>query len=58
VQAIVSGRDAKVDPGGCHPNPMLFWHVIRLLQEQNMSMKQCQIEIYKRDSAEVLGIEL
>jgi hypothetical protein len=39
------------------PEPILFWKVIRLLQEQGMSMRREEIEAFKLDSQKLLSMD-
>ena len=55
LDIIIRGETALEEPKE-PPTPMLFWDVVRLLQRQNMSMKQRQVEVYKKDCATKLGI--
>jgi len=55
-RVILNGEAAtleNVEP----PEPILFWRVIRLLQEQGMSMKREDVDTYKMDSQRLLQIE-
>jgi Domain of unknown function (DUF4365)/HNH endonuclease len=55
-RVILNGEAAtleEVEP----PEPILFWKVIRLLQEQGMSMSREDVDAYKMDSQKLLLIE-
>ena len=55
LDIVIRGETALEEPKE-PPTPMLFWDVVRLLQKQNMSMTQKQVEVYKKDCAIKLGI--
>jgi hypothetical protein len=57
-RVILHGDQATQEDGAAAiVEPILFWEVIRELQRQGMSMKQEDVEAYKRECIKVLQIE-
>jgi len=55
-RVVLNSDQAKLERGA-KVEPILFWEVIRELQRQGMSMKQEDIEAYKRDCMKALQID-
>jgi hypothetical protein len=56
-RVILSGDQAKLERD-LKIEPILFWEVIRELQRQGMSMKQEDVEAYKRECIRVLQVDI
>jgi hypothetical protein len=56
LQIILNSDNAKLEEA-TPTEPILFWHVVRALQNQGVSMRQPDIEIYKADCKRILHLE-